>query len=562
MAVEGAEQIRKGVNTATWVLFFSCAAYIVALFQALPVSLHFQVSGTSIPTSISQFHLGMGLFTFRFFTFAFGEALGSWTDRCGRKPWLTGALVAYVPVYGAMIVTWYSRPRFEQDIPAGWTNVSSLSGAGLEGKVLVPCTGTPTYNFTEIAYGFELKECAWQPTIIAYYFCYVLLGIFTPYQPHAIGYVSDISPREDLPANQSWLGAFGFYLGLLFGFILALITYVLFGALNENQADGFKGDFIPASFVLAIIIVLIGIFMVNKIEESIGPELQAKNAKKAKCTDLIPCLGLVEHGSKNRYFMCVMGYFFCMSFGGGANEAIALTLFQRWFLVELGQRTTLMLFLVYAILSYLFNFIGAACTTSWYRKKCGFKNSFHVIFLMGLPTVLVMWLGLGKKDNSLAMLVVIWGVCITSTGPVVPFIATLFMGQSITDEDKGFYSGMFRSSQALGKALGAAVVASMIGPGWIASWKTSIENGTEHDDYWMIPIIGYMLPLLLSYGFFLLGEGCFVKEDRRGWEGKDAANGEMSLYVNCCAPGGLVTYQTGFEEKKLAKRRASSVSKA
>ena len=181
---------------------------------------------------------------------------------------------------------------------------------------------------------------------------------------------------------------------------------------------------------------------------------------------------------------------------------------------------------------------------------------------MGLPTVLVMWLGLGKKDNSLAMLVVIWGVCITSTGPVVPFIATLFMGQSITDEDKGFYSGMFRSSQALGKALGAAVVASMIGPGWIASWKTSIENGTEHDDYWMIPIIGYMLPLLLSYGFFLLGEGCFVKEDRRGWEGKDAANGEMSLYVNCCAPGGLVTYQTGFEEKKLAKRRASSVSKA
>ena len=115
--------------------------------------------------------------------------------------------------------------------------------------------------------------------------------------------------------------------------------------------------------------------------------------------------------------MSIVGYFFWLNFGSGANEAFALTLFQRWFLKDYGQRTTLMLFLVYAILSYLLNFIGAAFTTSYYLKRCGFKNSFHIIFIMGIPTVLVMWLGLGQDTPSLAYLLVIWGVCITSTGP-------------------------------------------------------------------------------------------------------------------------------------------------
>ena len=115
--------------------------------------------------------------------------------------------------------------------------------------------------------------------------------------------------------------------------------------------------------------------------------------------------------------MSIVGYFFWLNFGSGANEAFALTLFQRWFLKDYGQRTTLMLFLVYAILSYLLNFIGAAFTTSYYLQRCGFKNSFHIIFIMGIPTVLVMWLGLGQDTPSLAYLLVIWGVCITSTGP-------------------------------------------------------------------------------------------------------------------------------------------------
>ena len=72
---------------ATWALFMSCAGYIVALFQALPASLHFQISGTSIATAESQFHLGLGLAMFRLFTFLFGNALGVGADTCGRKPW-------------------------------------------------------------------------------------------------------------------------------------------------------------------------------------------------------------------------------------------------------------------------------------------------------------------------------------------------------------------------------------------------------------------------------------------------------------------------------------------
>ena len=257
MVFEDPKKVTRGINIATWVLWCGSSAYIIALFQALPVSLHFQISGTSIPTAVSQYHLGLGLFTFRFFTFMFGNALGVATDLCGRKPWLTGALFAYFPVYVVLIITWYNRPRFEQDIPNGWTNVTSL-GAPLAGKVLIPCRQTPTYNFTQIEYGFAMHDCEYQPTIIAYYLCYIILGIFTPYQPHAIGYISDISPPKDLPSNQSWLAAFGFYLGLFGGFVLALVTYVIFGALRENQDTGFTGNFIPASLVLAILVVFIG----------------------------------------------------------------------------------------------------------------------------------------------------------------------------------------------------------------------------------------------------------------------------------------------------------------
>jgi MFS family permease len=207
----------------------------------------------------------------------FGNALGVATDLCGRKPWLTGALFAYFPVYVALIITWYNRPRFEQDIPNGWTNVTSL-GAPLAGKVLIPCRQTPTYNFTQIEYGFAMHDCEYQPTIIAYYLCYIILGIFTPYQPHAIGYISDISPPKDLPSNQSWLAAFGFYLGLFGGFVLALLTYVIFGALRENQDTGFTGNFIPASLVLAILVVFIGIdvhvVLMNRLVQSYVPKIK------------------------------------------------------------------------------------------------------------------------------------------------------------------------------------------------------------------------------------------------------------------------------------------------
>jgi hypothetical protein len=81
------EKVSRGLTLATRALFMGCCAYIVSVFQALPASLHFQISGTSIATPESQLHLGYGLALFRFFTFLFGSALGVATDRCGRKVW-------------------------------------------------------------------------------------------------------------------------------------------------------------------------------------------------------------------------------------------------------------------------------------------------------------------------------------------------------------------------------------------------------------------------------------------------------------------------------------------
>lgn len=280
--------------------------------------------------------------------------------------------------------------------------------------------------------------------------------------------------------------------------------------------------------------------------------------------------GCFSKGLENKYFLAVQGYFFFMSFGAGANESIALLLFQRWYLVKYGQSAVLLYFIAYAILTYLLNFIGAAFTTSCYLRTVGFKNAFHIIFIMGIPTVLVMTFGLGKDDPSLALLLVILLVCITSTGPVQPFIATLFMGQSTTADDKGYYSGMFRSTQALGKAIGALIVGGLIGPEWIKSWKSALdESGAARSavgqtDYWLVPVIGYLLPLFLSYACFLFAETCCVNSDKRGWEKKNAWQGK-DLYINCCSPGGLVIYQSGYEEKKLAKieaARRSSMNKA
>ena len=538
---------------------------IIALFQALPASLHFQISGTAIATAVSQMHLGFGLAVFRLFTFIFGNVLGVFTDKCGRKPWLFIALLCYVPIYACLVFLWLGKKDFTQQVPLAFQNMTN----GVT-SMTVPCSGTPGYNFTRIAPWAKMAECVYQPNVAWYYVVYIILGIFTPYQPHAVGYVSDISSREDLPANQSWLGAFGFYLGLLTGFILALAVFVVAGGLSDSRVkDGFDnapftGRFIPVSFILSIVVICVGLVIVSRMDESIPKATQEKNKKQSKWTDFIPCFGCVSHGLKNRYFMAVQSYFFFMSFGAGANEAIALTLFQRWYLLKFGQGGILSMFLVYAILSYVLNFVGAAFTTSFYLRKVGFKNAFHIIFIGGIPTVLTMVFYLGTPNPSLAGLIPILVVCVISTGPVQPFIATLFMGQSLTDDDKGFYSGMFRSTQALGKAFGSLIVAGLIAPGWITDWKASMApGGAEHTGYWIIPFVGYLLPLIFSYACFLLGESCCLESDRRGWEKKSHNLENSDLYINCCTRGGLVIYQQGYEEKKMAKieeKRRSSMS--
>merc|ERR1719247_3169434 len=108
------------------------------------------------------------------------------------------------------------------------------------------------------------------------------------------------------------------------------------------------------------------------------------------------------------------------------------------------------------------------------------------------------------------------------------------MGQTIEDEEKGLYSGMFRSTEAFGKACGAAIVGTAIAPGWVQEWRDTedLTGADYHPSYWLIPFMGYFVPLFLSYGCFLLGEGCFVRDDKRGWEDKDAIVNGAQLYIN------------------------------
>lgn len=172
---------------------------------------------------------------------------------------------------------------------------------------------------------------------------------------------------------------------------MGLIVFLAAGGrTGHTEADAkagkngvFTGGFIPVSLILSIFVILIGLVIVWYMDESIPKELQEENKKKQKCTDVIPMYGCFQHGLKNKYFMAVQGYYFFFSFGSGANEAIALLMFQRWYLVKYGQEQVILVFIVYAIMTYLCNFIGAAVTTSCYLKKVGFKNAFHIIFVMG-----------------------------------------------------------------------------------------------------------------------------------------------------------------------------------
>jgi MFS family permease len=525
------------VRWVTVALWMACCAYIIAVFQAVPVSLHFQVGGTSVPTPVSQFHLGMGLAVFRIFTFVFGSPLGIMSNRFGRKPVMSVALCSYIPVFALFAVAWYSRPSFSQAVSAAkYTNDTAALTLDASGGVLVPCADTPSYNFTEIdAAGFPKPACEWKPQIAFYYVCYVIMGIFTPYQPHAIGYVSDVSPKTEMISNQSFVAGCGYFFGLFGGFVVALVVFLGAGG-RENQETGFTGRFVPISYFAAMFFILVGLYFVNfKAEDSIPPK---KRTKKYKCTDCLPA-GFLSRGMDNKYFMATLGYSFWTAFGGGANESVILMMFQRWYLPVLGEGPVVLMFVVYALLVYLLNIVGAIFTVSMcYIPRCGFKNSFHLVFWLGLPTIIIMMTALNSKMPSLAWLVVIWLVSLTSTGPMQPLRASLFMGQAPSFDDRGAFSGMLRSIEALGKAVGALIVGSLLGPTWNETWKASVESGGAHEGYWTLPVVGYLMPLILSYVCFILGEGCCVKDDVRGWDNDD----ENRLVLNCCKRGGLLVY--------------------
>ena len=536
---------KRTLNTrwVTVALFMASCAYIIAVFQAVPVSLHFQVGGTSIPTPESQFHLGLGLAIFRIFTFLCGSPLGILNNRCGRKPVMTVALISYIPIFALFAVAWYVRSDFT--ISADSVNDTSTLQVNDQDRILVPCSSTPEFNFTAINNaGIEAPACGWKAPIAIYYVCYVLLGIFTPYQPHAIGYVSDISPKNEMISNQSFVAGCGFFFGLFGGFVVALVIFIAAGGRNESQENGFSGRFVPVSYFAAMAVILVGMYYIMvKTEDSIPPE---KRRKDYKCSDCLPT-GFISRGCKNKYFLATIGYSFWTAFGDGANESVILMLFQRWYLPQLGESQAVLMFVVYALLIFLLNVIGAIFTVSMcYIPRCGFKNAFHLVFWLGLPTVIVMLTALNSKNPSLGWLVVVWLVSLTSTGPMQPLRASLFMGQAPSFQERGVFSGMLRSLEALGKAFGALFVGTIIGEGWNAAWKESVDTNSEHVGYWTIPVVGYMLPLFMSYLCFILGEGCCVKEDLRGWDNDD----DRRLVLNCCKRGGLLIYGDDEVEKK------------
>ena len=77
----------------------------------------------------------------------------------------------------------------------------------------------------------------------------------SPFALYAMGYVTDISTRDELPAVQTRFMAFGFTLGIRC--CRCATTFVIAGGPGENQENGFTGTFIPWCFSIAIAVILL-----------------------------------------------------------------------------------------------------------------------------------------------------------------------------------------------------------------------------------------------------------------------------------------------------------------
>jgi len=529
----------RGVNLASFALWCGSSAYIVCIFQAVGLSMHYQVTGYPLPSPESQFHVGLTISVMRGVTFLFGNLIGVLTLRTGRKTMMWSALaIGYLPTFSIFLIGWLSRPTYPP-LYAG-------------SKLTVPCAGTamaPTFNWTKFNAGGQAAypPCTIPGTMATYYIGYIICGIFAPYYPHAVGYVADISTGDRAVGNQAKLSGVGYANGLACGYVMAVI--ILLGAGTGDAVVGYHGNFITISLITGLAIIGLGVItLITRLDESMPVKDRPKVLPWKEANPLAMCTIC----GTSSYTAAIQLFIFISNIGAAGSEAAIGVLYAMSFYSKNGPKYVLPL-LIFIMAIFFANAAGSVLVANRLKNLMGFKNAFHLAIIgticcSGIPLMLF-----PTTHNSMMQWITVLGSLLFG-GCLQPYTLAWFMGQAQTPADKTLYSGIFRVTQAAGKAVGALIVGVLIAPGWVNGMKLEMASGCIEDNIkpcaktgtceagavlttpclagfkkpyamaFFLPFLAYVLMPLVAWLCLISAEVCCKNQDKEGWRGENDTN--------------------------------------
>ena len=199
------------------------------------------------------------------------------------------------------------------------------------------------------------------------------------------------------------------------------------------------------------------------------------------------------------------------------------------------------MFVVYTLLVYLLNIVGAIFTVNMcYIPRCGFKAHSTSLVLA--------WSAHCHRHDDRAQLELPhlhgwWSFGLSASHPRADHSrrASLFMGQSQVLMTVVSSPTCYTLSKLSERPL-ALIVGSLLGPVWNDAWKMA-STQVAHRGYWAAC---HRIPptLIMSYVCFIISEAA-IGSDKRGWDNDD----ENRLVLNCCKRGGLLIYGDEEAEK-------------
>jgi MFS family permease len=289
---------------------------------------------------------------------------------------------------------------------------------------------------------------AWEARSIELFFVgAALLGCASPLNPHGIAYVSDISVPKRAAQNIGVLQGFGYFAGLMTGALIArLIASVTIDNAVENEEPSialynelFLNSFF-GGFGLSIAFVVIFIFFL--------PESLHLDERSDVQWKLANPLGIIPVITRNGYmfFIWLMCFFSWISIGGG--EAVTGGWWLRRYAISDSG-----VYISFLVVLWVLAGFGAVIMTKLFTMK-GLKLGVHLSSIGAISAAVALSLAPDVGTSYIAAGVGFFG------SAAMPIYLVIFMGQAAPNE-KGLFSGTYRTSEALAKIIGIQVMGNL-----------------------------------------------------------------------------------------------------